>query len=142
MNPNYRHTVTLYNCMKATDSLDKKDHWYRTVLEGCYYKSAVTRIDSGTNAGVQNTYVVRILEDSRYLPYAAWIHLPDGERSKHFTMSLDDLVLYGRCPEQITGISGQTATQLMKQHKPDAFKVTACSDNTRAPVGKHYRLGG
>lgn len=142
MNPNYRHTVTLYNCLKAADSPDRKDHWYRTVLHGCYYKAAVNRVDAGTSAGARNTYVVRIPENASYLPYAAWASLSDEMRRRCFTMNLDDLVVYGDCREEITGESGMTAVQVMKRHKPDAFKVTACSDNARAPVERHYRLGG
>lgn len=142
MNPNYNHTITLYNCLKAADSPDRKDHWYRTELGQCYYKASVTRVDSGTSAGVRNTYVARIPEDPSYLPYAVWAALAEVQRSRHFTMNLDDLVIYGACSDEVTGESGGTAVQLLKRHKPDAFKVTACSDNTRSPMEKHYRLGG
>lgn len=142
MNPNYRHTITLYNCLKATDSPDRKDHWYRTVLNNCYYKAAVSRVDSGTSAGARNTYVVRIPKNPNYLPYAEWVKLSMEQRNRYFTMNLDDVIVYSDCKEEITGESGMTAVQLMKRKKPDAFKVTACSDNTRAPAEKHYRLGG
>lgn len=142
MNPNYRHTITLYNCLKAADSPDKKDHWYRKELGCCYYKAAITRVDSGASAGMQNTYTVRIPESDRYLPYADWAELPDSEREKYFTASLDDIVIAGVCGEEITGASGQAAAQVLQRHKPDAFKVTAVSDNTRAPLERHYRLGG
>ena len=30
----------------------------------------------------------------------------------------------------------------MRRHKPNAFRVTAFSDNTGHRLGKHYRLGG
>lgn len=143
MNPNYMHTITLYNCLKACDSADKKDHWYRIVLNDCYYKAAISRADSGTmNAGQKNVYVVRIPADERYRHYPEWAALPDDLRGRYFTMSLDDVVIYGNCLEEITGESGKTAVQITKYHKPGAFKVTACSDNTRAPVERHYRLGG
>lgn len=142
MNQNYRHTITLYNCLKALDSPDRKDHWYRTVLDRCYYKAQITRIDAGTSAGVVNTYVVRIPESSSYRPYVVWAALSEKERSRCFTMDLDDLVIYGSCTDEITGDAGSTAVQVLKRHKPDAFKITACSDNTRAIMEKHYRLGG
>ncbi len=141
-NANYNHTITLYNCLKAAESADKRDHWYRHILDGCYYKAAVMRIDSGDSAGQQNTYVARIPESPQYKTYAEWVKLPDEERNQYFTMNLDDLVIAGECQEEITGGSGQAAVQLLKRHKPDAFKVTAVSDNTRAMFAKHYRLGG
>lgn len=141
-NENYVHTITLYNCLKAADSPDKRDHWYRHVLSGCYYKAAINRVDTGVNAGMQNTYTVRIPEDSLYRPYHEWMKLDESSRQRYFTMHLDDIVIHGECEEEITELSGQTAVQVMNRYKPDAFKVTAVSDNTRALYAKHYRLGG
>lgn len=57
-------------------------------------------------------------------------------------MSQGDIVIYGECTEEITGVSGQTAAQILNRYKPNAFKVTASADNTKFPVAKHYRLGG
>lgn len=138
MNPNYNHTITLYNRIKAADTENKKERWIKTVLHNCFWKSQVNTGFSGTQASVQNTYVVRIPQDERYLPYAEFIKNPDG----HFTASSDDIVILGDCQEEITGVSGQTAAQVLTRHKPDAFKITAFADNTAFPVAKHYRLGG
>lgn len=142
MNPNYNKTITLYNCLKAEDSLDKKDHWFRHVLDSCYFKAEVVRADTGTSAGQQNLYTARIPVSSLYRPYPVWIRLTPEEQEQYFTLSLDDLVVEGICEEEITGGSGQTATQMLRRHKPNAFKVTAVSDNTRSMIEKHYRLGG
>ena len=60
MNQNYIHTITLYNRIQATDSEDKREHWQRTVLHNCFWKSEVKTSFSGTQASVQNTYVARI----------------------------------------------------------------------------------
>lgn len=138
MNPNYIHTITLYNRIKAADAEDKKEHWVKTVLRNCFYKSRITTGFNDTHANVSNTYVVRIPKNSRFLPYTEFAKNPKG----HFTVSQDDIVICGECTEEITGDSGQMATQVMQRHKPDAFKVTAFSDNTAFPVSKHYRLGG
>lgn len=138
MNQNYIHTITLYNCIKAIDTQDKKERWVKTVLHNCFYKSQVNTGFNGTQASVQNTYVVRIPEDERYLPYVEYINNPEG----HFTASSGDIVVHGDCDEEITGASGHTSAQVLTRHKPDAFKVTAFSDNTAFPVARHYRLGG
>lgn len=137
MNQNYKHTITVYNRIRAADRPDKKEHWQRTVLENCFWKAATNTV-FGTEASVQNTYTVRIPEDDHYLPYAAFCLDPDG----HFTASVGDLVVYGTCEDEITGESGHTAAQVLNRYKPNAFKVTAFSDNTLYPFGKHYRLGG
>lgn len=138
MNKNYTHTITLYNRIQAAGREDKKERWEKTVLSGCFWK-AITNTDfNDTQANVQNTYVARIPQDNRYLPYSEYIKTPKG----HFTVSQGDIVVFGECTEEITGQSGQTAAQLLNRHKPNAFKVTAFSDNTSYPFGKHYRLGG
>ena len=93
---------------------------------------------SDTQANVQNTYVVRIPRDERYLSYLQYAKMSDGA----FTVSQGDIVIRGACTEEITGENGQTAAQLLNRYKPEAFKVTAFSDNTAFRFAKHYRLGG
>lgn len=142
MNPNYMHTITLYNCLKAADSPDQKDHWYRHVIPRCFYKASIVRTDSGTSAGQQNVYTVRIPQSPAYRPYAQWVVLQETERLACFTMALDHVVILGECMEEVTGRSGNAAAQLMNRHKPDSFKVTAVSDNAKTAYARHYRLGG
>lgn len=141
MNPNYNATVTLYNCRRAADSPEKKESWKRTLLCNVFWKAETTVTQSGTQASKSNTYTVRIPRklpvNPEYHPYAEWKTGMDG-----FTVSEGDIVILGNCQEEITGVSGQTAAQVLARHKPDAFKVTAFADNTGFPMGKHYRLGG
>lgn len=138
MNPNYVHTITIYNKIKGTDAADRKEHWKKTVLRNCFWKSVVNTVFGDKEASAQNTYTVRIAQNPSYLPYAEYVKNPEG----HFTVSQDDIVIHGECTEEITGESGHTAVQVMQRYKPDAFKVTAFADNTAFFVDKHYRLGG
>lgn len=150
MNPNYIHTITLYNCLKGKDNKEKKDVWYKTVLENCFFKTESIVIQNGTamsqsgpsSASRSNVYTVRIPENEKYIPYSRWKLLPEEERKNHFTVSEGDIVVYGKCAEEITGKDENTAAQVMLRNKPDAFKVTSFSDNTRHAFGKHYRIGG
>ena len=99
MNQNYIHTITLYNRIQAADSEDRKEHWKRTVLHNCFWKAQVNTSFNGTQASVQNTYVVRIPEDDRYLPYAEYKDSPE----EHFTASQGDIVIYGECLDEDHG---------------------------------------
>lgn len=123
MNPNYVHTITLYHKVSAAG----KEHWAKTVFHNCFWKSVVNTGFNGTQASVQNTYVARIPEESCLEP---------------LSILQGDIVILGECKEEITGTSGQTAAQVLNWNKPNAFKVTAFSDNTSFPVDRHYRLGG
>ena len=120
MNPNYIHTITLYR--KGQDGA-----WTRTVLHNCFWRSEITISQNDTKETKINTYAVRI---------------PQKEACAGFKVSSGDLVVHGECQDQITGKSPDTASELLQRNKPDAFKVTAFSDNTSHRLGKHYRLGG
>lgn len=127
MNPNYVHTVTLYHKIPAAEAEDKKEHWIKTVFRNCFWKSVINTGFNETQVSVQNTYTVRVPLESCVGKLQA---------------AAGDIAVCGECQDEITGTSGQTATQVLNRNKPDAFKVTAFSDNTACSMGKHYRLGG
>ena len=138
MNRNYISTITLYSRVMASFTEDRKEKWIRTVIHNCFWKSQIKTGFSDTAAISQNVYTVRIPEDGRYRPYAEFVRNPGG----CFSISQGDIVILGECQERITGESGHTAAQHLNRYKPNAFQVTAFSDNTTFPVAKHYRLGG
>lgn len=143
MNPNYKQTVTVFNCLKGADNPDgKKDVWQGTVLHNCFYKSVISRAEEGNSVRMVNTYAVRIPESECYLPYREWLMLPQADRSAHFTLHTDDIIVKGECSEVITGTSPYTASEFLRRKKPDAFVVTAFSDNTQKKHAGHYRAGG
>lgn len=119
MNPNYVNTITVYR--------NKNGAWSRTVLHKCFWKAKIETVQDGTNAKQVNSYTVRIPVESAGLG---------------FVTSTNDIVVLGEIAEEITGKSPYTATEIMQRFKPDAFKITAFSDNTSCCVDKHYRLGG
>lgn len=118
-NPNYIHTITVFRC--------KDGAWTRSVFHNCFWKTDIIKIQDGTNASQANTYTVRI---------------PLEAAGGGFTVSADDIIVKGDCQDNITGKSPNTATEVLLRNKPDAFKVTAFSDNTFHRMGKHYRMGG
>ncbi len=143
MNPNYNQTITVYNCLRAGDNPDStKDIWYRTVLTSCFYKNELVRVDLDKGSRMSNVYTARIPEHEDYRPYHEWCALSEDKRSKCFTFNLGDIVVLGECKGDITGKSPDTASEMLQHYKPDAFKVTAFSDNTSHIAGKHYRVGG
>lgn len=144
MNPNYNQTITVYNCFRAADNPDSiKDAWQKTVLDNCSYKNVMGRTElASSDPKMSNTYTVRIPASDRYKPYRERIRLSKEERAGYFTCSLKDIVVKGSCTEEITGEAPNTAAQILARGKPDAFVVTAFSDNTSHFCDKHYRIGG
>ena len=119
-NPNYVHTITLFS--RQADGSYKK-----TVLTGCFWKSAIAVTQNGTQAAQSNVYTVRISAE---------------KAPKGFGVTLGDIVVHGKCPDKITDAAGSRVAEILNKYKPDAFKVTAFSDNTSHKMDKHYRLGG
>lgn len=142
LNNNYNCSITIFNKLNSKDSTIGKEKWQRTNLVDCFYKAETAVFQSNTEASKDNTYTVRIPQSEYYLPYNEWKLLSDGEREKYFTLSIGDIIVGYECYDFIDGSSGNTATQVLNNHKPNAFKITSISDNTRFPFGKHYRLGG
>lgn len=119
MNPNYMHDITVF---RHRDGV-----WSKTVLRDCFWRAGISVSQTGTQAAQSNTYTVRI---------------PLEASGENFEISAGDIVVHGDCPEEITGKSPNTATEVLLRCKPMAFKVTAVSDNTKGLRSKHYRLGG
>lgn len=144
MNPNYNQTLTLYNCFRGADNpASKSDVWQKTVLHNCFYKNVIGRSEYADKEPKMNSvYTVRIPKSEKYRPYHEWIQLPEEERKEFFTCSQKDIVVKGECSDEIIGASPDTASQILSRNKPDAFVVTAFSDNTSHRLAKHYRLGG
>lgn len=148
MNPNYNTTITIYNCLRAADNPDSMtDVWHKTVFHHCFYKNIIKRSEYVTsNPRMDSTYTVRIPAlvpaPKTYVPYRVWAALSAEERTQYFTCSQKDIIIKGECIEDITCTSPNTASQLLARCKPEAFIVTAFSDNSHAGLCKHYRIGG
>lgn len=121
MNPNYVHTITLYQ-------RQQDGSYIRSVLAGCFWKAGIALTQSGTNASQTNTYTVRI---------------PADKVPAEFSVSTGyDFVVLGECKDAVSNETGQRAAEIISRYKPNAFKVSAFSDNTGHMLDKHFRLGG
>ena len=152
MNPNYVHTITLYR--RQPDGT-----YSRSVLHDCFWKSVTAVIQSGTQASMSNVYTVRIPQDKTpgYIELQGALVTENGNvltdaqdnilqsytvEECPFHVSVGDIVVKGECPDWISDDAGFRAAEVLNRYKPDAFKVTAFSDNTSHIMDRHYRLGG
>mgnify|MGYP003295113043 CR=1 FL=1 len=119
MNPNYVDTITVFRKQDGA--------WVKTVLHNCFWKSKIENVQNGTEVNKVNTYTVRI---------------PLQSAGKGFVIRNGDVAVLGECLDKITMKSPDTATEVLQRNKPNAFVVTAYTDNTSHLMDKHYRLGG
>lgn len=138
-NPNYKDTVTIYNCHKAKDNGTGKDIWYKAVIENCFFKSSEVQNVSGTTLEKAPSYTCRIPDNEKYLSYAEWVKLTD--KTGKFTVSTNDIVILGEISDNITVVSPYTASEILGKYKPDSFKVMTFSNNTKYH-GAHIKVGG
>lgn len=142
MNPNYVDTITIWNCLKGADNPQGTgDIWYKRVLTGCFFKVVTQQVNSGINSQMAGAYVCRIPASKEYLPYTEWAKVSASTRGSFFTARNDDVVILGSSSDTITSTSPNTSAQILVKNKPNAFKVTAVSDNSKG-FDPHYRLGG
>ena len=115
MNQNYTRTITLYNRIQCRQTAtDKKEHWNRTVLHNCFWKSQVNTGFNGTQASVQNTYVVRIPEDEQV---SFLCRICKGSGGALYMLPRDDLVdPMGNAAKRSHGTAGHTAAQVLNQY--------------------------
>ena len=119
MNPNYVATITIFRKQNGA--------WVKTVLHNCFWKSKIESVQNGLEVNKVNTYTVRI---------------PLSEVGERFSVSNGDIAILGEYQDEITMKSHNTAAEVLQRNKPDAFIVTAYTDNTSYLMDKHYRLGG
>lgn len=126
MNPNYKHTITIYNRIKAEDIGEKHDVWHKKVVHDCSFINQKGKTIASVSANSTSQYIVRISRLSDYLQYREYITSPEG----HFTLSMGDVVILGNCTEPYS-------RSLV--HSENAFEIKSISDN-RAYAGSHIKV--
>ncbi len=133
--------TTIWN--KWRDPSTKKDKWFRHIVLGCSWQNQVARTVSGQTASTATTARVLIADNPAYLSPATWDSAGEAAKRCSFTLRPGDIVARGEHDLDITGEGDNTAAKVLETLKPDAFKISAVSDNTQAyRRGGHYHVEG
>ena len=125
----YKEQVTILNKLRYGDSDEKRDVWYKTVVD-----NVVWYTDSARSAGSHDVFIgsyITILFpfNEKYLPYMEWKDRYD--RENYFTASNGDYVVKGIVTEEITP---DNITKVMQKYREDVCIVRHHND-------KHNRFG-
>lgn len=135
--PTFKHTVTILNKLRNTDSVTKQDVWYKTTVQMCSWSEYAESSMNGDTVSIGGHFVVRIPKQENYLPYSEWKKNPDG----HLTFSVGDIIIKGEIEEDI--ITANTIPTIFQKYRPEAFYVKVFQDNTNTiPLAEHYRVEG
>ena len=142
-------TVTIYN--KAVDSSTQRVSWYKTVVDGCFWKAVNDTYTIG-RGGISSTGVIletkdvicRIPKDSRFVDKRVWKELED--KTGYFTLGNGDIIILGEVEDVIDEYTrGLHSTDLVAKYKEfdSCIEVDAYVNNTGRGLGiEHYRIVG
>jgi len=136
--------LTIYNQFK--DPQTKIVHWYRTVVDGCFWKYTGNKVTVGQVELETNTTICRIPKDSRYLDRYVWEALPNDQMPNHFTLGPGDIIVKGDVEDEIDEtVKDERSTDLIAKYKrlQGCIVVQRFTDNTGIGRNdKHYYVTG
>lgn len=137
-------TVTIFN--KFIDPQTQLISWYKTVVEGCFWKDTGNKITINNVVLETNNIICRIRKDAKYLDRYEWESLANDLMSNYFTLSPGDIIIKGNIDDTINEYqSGKRATDLLKKYKSKygCLEIQAVSNNTNGGRGnEHYYVTG
>lgn len=136
-------TITIYN--RYEDPLTDIITWYRTVIDGAFWKYIGDKINIGNITLETNNTLCRIRESQTFVPYYQWVSIPKDEKNNYFTLSVGDIIIKGDIDETIDEYSqGHRSTDFIDKYKPQGCiviqEVAINVGPGREPA--HYRVKG
>lgn len=133
-------TLTLYN--KFTDT-DGRVTWYRTVLEGCFWKYTGEEVRVNDSVLATKDTICRIRKNSSFLERYEWLKLED--KSEFFTLGRGDILVRGEIDDDINEYEkGSRSTDLLNTYREQGcIEITEYRIDTGAGrVAEHYFVRG
>ena len=137
-------TVTIYN--KHEDKQTNMVTWYRTVVEGAFWKYIGNKVTVGDTTLQSDNTICRIREDSRFLEPFEWQALGNDERDEYFTLAGGDIIIKGEVSDTISEYTkGQRSTDIVAKYK----KLQGCMEIEQVTIdtgnvlnSEHYHVIG
>lgn len=137
-------TLTIYN--KFEDAQTHVVRWYRTKVDGAFWKYVGDKVTVGKTVLETNNTICRIRKDSRFLPKHEWITKPNDKMNNFFTLGIGDIIVKGEVEDEIDEyVSGHRATDIEKKYKnlQGCIRVEEIAINTGpGRCNEHYYVKG
>ena len=137
-------TVTIYN--KYTDPQTQLVTWYRTVVDGAFWKYAGNKVYVGNTVLETKDIICRLRKDDRFRERHEWVAIPNDNMNNYFTLSQGDIIVKGNVSDTINEYaSGLRSTDLKKKYKAlqGCLEVQEWANNTGGGRGnEHYYVKG
>jgi len=137
-------TITVFN--KFTDPQTRVVRWYKTVVEGAFWKYVGEKINIGKTVLETNNIICRIRKDERFLEKYEWVKLPNDTMENYFTLAKGDIIVKGEVDDDIDEyVSGKRSTDLIAKYKElqGCMSIEETANNTgRGRCNEHYLTKG
>ena len=137
-------TITLFN--RYEDPLTQLVTWYKTVIEGCFWKNVHDKVKIGEVVLETDGIICRIRKDERFVDAETWLSLPSDTKANYFTLGPQDIVIQGDVDETINEYqSGSRSTDVLAKYKKlqKCLEVEQFANNTGEGLGnEHYFIKG
>jgi hypothetical protein len=108
--------ITVYN--KYEDQLTHMVSWYRTIIDGAFWKYVGDSVKVGETVLDTNSIICRIRKDDRFLEPYVWQALAAEEKANHFTLQGGDIIIHGGVSDEVDEYtSGHRSTDLVQKYK-------------------------
>ena len=109
-------TITIFN--KFQDPQTKLIRWYRTVVEGAFWKYVGEKIKIGRTVLETDNTLCRIRKDNRFLEKYEWLQKPNDEMENFFTLAEGDIIVKGEVDDTIDeGTQGIRSSDVIAKYK-------------------------
>ena len=109
-------TVTIFN--KFKDPHTKVVRWYKTVVEGVFWKYVGDKVTIGKTVLETNNIICRIRKDEKFLEKYQWVQMPNDEMENYFTLGKGDIIVKGEVDDVIDEYeTGKRSTDLIAKYK-------------------------
>lgn len=109
-------TVTIFN--KFKDPHTKVVRWYKTVVEGVFWKYVGDKVTIGKTVLETNNIICRIRKDEKFLEKYQWIQMPNDEMENYYTLARGDIIVKGEVDDVIDEYeTGKRSTDLIAKYK-------------------------
>ena len=137
-------TITVYN--KYVDPQTKVVRWYRTVIDGTFWKYVGDKVTIGQTVLETNNIICRIRKDDRFLEKYQWLQVPNDQMSNYFTLGKGDILVKGAVDDEINEYqSGSRSTDFIAKYKElqGCMSVEEIAINVGAGrCNEHYYVKG
>jgi len=137
-------TVTIYN--KFQDPITRLYSWYRTVVDGTFWKYIGDKVTIGQTVLETNTIICRIRKDDRFLPKYEWVNVPNDKMGEYFTIGKGDIIVKGKVDDVVNEYQqGHRSNDLLAKYKhlQGCMSVEEIAINVGAGrCNEHYLVKG